>query len=258
MCLRSSLCIMKGADDDADDTRACRSKIILLSYNRESGERRNFVKPIWIGLGVLPTLVLTASCAFQHAAEGPTAAPGESTAKHAATQETTTTRYQINPLQFTSLDQLVDSSDVILIGSIDDATIARLDLTAAGVVEREIPMEANISSFMIHVTRVIKGYLAAGSILKIDARLGGEADGFVEIYDPPLPVPIAGGTYLFFLTTPEAFKEKTHFQTMFCGSFDGFYRLENGTVIPQHANAVIRGMPLDDLERAMGREMAND
>jgi len=45
---------------------------------------------------------------------------------------------------------------------------------------------------------------------------------------------------------------------MFCGSFDGFYHLDDETVIPQHANACLRALPFDELERAIRRILIND
>lgn len=214
------------------------------------------LKRIAIGLSVVLALLLSDSCASQDSS-GDRSDMSAETANR-TTQETLTIRYQIDPLLFSSRDQLVESSDLILTGVLVDVKTVRLDLAADGYVDREKSMEANVSSFMVDVTRGIKGDVKAGSTIQIDARLGGEADGIHEVYDPPLPSPEKGKPYLFFLTTPDAFKGKTHFQIMFCGSFDGFYHLDDETVIPQHAHVCLRALPFDELERAIRRILIND
>ncbi len=169
--------------------------------------------------------------------------------KNTLTAETTNViTYQLYPLTFTSLDQLVAMSDVILIGEITNSTIKRFDLAAAGYVKSKDPREANVSSFNIRVDKVIKGDLTSGSEIKVDSRRGGESNGYYEIYEPTLPVPKTNKNYIFFLTTPEEFKGREYFQYMFNGSFDGFYLIEDGTAIPQDQDACKNQMSVQELE----------
>ncbi len=169
--------------------------------------------------------------------------------QNTTTLETTNViTYQLYPMTFASPKQLVDMSDVILIGEITNSTVKRFDLVEAGYENSKEPMEANVSSFTIRVDKNIKGEFSSGSEIKVDARLGGECNGYYEIYEPELPVPKSGKTYIFFLTMPKIFSGREYFQYMFNGSFDGFYLIEDGQAIPQHQDACMTQMSVQELE----------
>lgn len=141
-------------------------------------------------------------------------------------------QYQIDPILYPSLQDLVDASEIIVVGEVTSSSINRIDLSSEGNVSGDTEMFANVSSFSVAVSKVIKGTIPDDMQLKVDLLCGGEVDGYIEIYEPPIPSPVAGEEYVFFIDAPEKNKDHEYFVYKFEGSFDGFVRVENGVVEP--------------------------
>lgn len=141
-------------------------------------------------------------------------------------------QYQIDPILYPSLQDLVDASEIIAVGVVTSSSINRIDLTSEGNVSGDTEMFANVSSFNVAVSKVIKGTIPSDMQLRVDLLCGGEVNGYIEIYEPKIPSPVAGEEYVFFIEAPEKNKDHEHFVYKFEGSFDGFVRVENGVVKP--------------------------
>ena len=99
-------------------------------------------------------------------------------------------------------------------------------------------MYVNVSSLTIQVTEVMKGSIGNSEEITIDTQRGGRTDGLIEIYEPALPIPETGKTYIFFIRKDDSFNDKEYCKFMFCGSFDGFVGIENDRIVPQDPQSV--------------------
>ncbi len=157
-------------------------------------------------------------------------------------------RYQLYPILFPSLQKLVETSEIIIVGKVSSSSINRIDLQTEGNVSGEIEMFTNVSSFYIDVSQVIKGKVPSDMKLKVDLLCGGEVNGYVEIYEPEIPSPNVGEQYVFFINAQEKNKDREFFKYKFEGSFDGFVKIENCKVIPpQNSDSVFEETTYDSL-----------
>lgn len=141
-------------------------------------------------------------------------------------------QYQIDPILYPSLKDLVDASEIIVVGEVTGSSIHRIDLTAEGSISGDTEMFANVSSFDVTVSKVMKGTIPSDMQLKVDLLCGGEVNGHIEIFEPEIPSPVVGEEYVFFIDAQEKNKDREYFVYTFEGSFDGFVKVENGVVEP--------------------------
>ncbi len=117
-------------------------------------------------------------------------------------------------------------------------------------------MFTNVSSFYINIYEIIKGTVPTGMKLKVDLRCGAEVNGSYEIFDPPVPSPVVGDKYIFFLTKPDKFSGREYFEYMFIGSIDSFVKIENVKIIPpQDKHSVIIETTYDSLINEIKKEI---
>lgn len=153
--------------------------------------------------------------------------------------------HKIYPITFPTIEKLVEKANIILIGKIIDSKITLVNMTSDGYIYREDDyikekgdMYVNVSSLTIQVTEVMKGSIGNSEEITIDTQRGGRTDGLIEIYEPALPIPETGKTYIFFIRKDDSFNDKEYFKFMFCGSFDGFVGIENDRIVPQDPQSV--------------------
>lgn len=179
---------------------------------------------------LLITLFMISACTNPSSSVIPTSQTDHAETLTNATKEVV--QYQIDPILYPTLQDLVDASEIIVVGKVTGSSIHRIDLTAEGSVSGDTEMFANVSSFQVTVTKVIKGTIPSDMQLRVDFLCGGEANGYVETYDPEIPSPVVGEEYVFFIDAQEKNKDREYFAYTFEGSFDGFVKVENKVVEP--------------------------
>lgn len=176
------------------------------------------------------TLFMISACTNPSSSVIPTSQTDRAETLTNATKEVV--QYQIDPILYPSLQDLVDASEIIVVGEVTGSSIHRIDLTAEGSVSGDTEMFANVSSFQVTVSKVMKGTIPNDMQLRVDLLCGGEANGYIETNDPEIPSPIVGEEYVFFIDAQEKNKDREYFAYTFEGSFDGFVKVENKVVEP--------------------------
>ncbi len=150
-------------------------------------------------------------------------------------------QYQLDPILYSSLQDLVDASEIIVVGKVTDSSIHRIDLAAEGSASGDTEMFANVTRFQVTVSKVIKGTVPSDLQLNVDLLCGGAVNGSIEIYEPKIPSPDVGEEYVFFIDAQEKNKDHEYFAYKFEGSYDGFVKVENGVVEPNSIDDSVFG-----------------
>ncbi len=151
-----------------------------------------------------------------------------------------------DPYLIDNINQLVEASDIIIIGTIEEALpVVRIEAVSLGLVFGFPEYYKNVSSYNVKVEQVYKGDVSIGGYLRLD-RNGGEADGIFE-NQQGLNYPVEGSRYLMFINETDISDKTDYFKYVFEGTYDGFSEIIDGKLYPQENTSIFKtGMLIDD------------
>jgi len=163
-------------------------------------------------------------------------------------QENPEVSAKVEPVLMSSLENLIDESDYIIIATVTD-------IQPAFTVSKDHKITdvfsglgcTNYTPYLLTVDQVISGDVAINETIRIDL-MGGEASG-VKFTCSPIAYPEINTTYLMFLQDFDWVIEHDleYNRIVFTGSYDGFYKVENKLFPNAHSTLIPVGTSLQDV-----------
>jgi len=164
-------------------------------------------------------------------------------------QENPEVSAKVEPVLMSSLENLIDESDYIIIATVTD-------ILPAFTVSKDHKITdvfsglgcTNYTPYLLTVDQVISGDVAINETIRIDL-MGGEASG-VKFTCSPIAYPEINTTYLMFLQDFDWVIEHDleYNRIVFTGSYDGFYKADENKLFPNaHSTLIPVGTSLQDV-----------
>ncbi len=203
-------------------------------------------------LSIIIALLFLSACVFQ--SDG---GPINSMSANASTKPTETNAWwhaQITPITYSSLEDLLNDSDLVIIGTVTKILPAvRVNYTdcVPGKLGFGIEQDSlNVTSADVRIEQVIKGNISVGESIRLDQD-GGLAEGIMETITPYYYLE-NGITCLMFIQHNEDFDSSQYFAYRFTSVYDGFMPIQSGKVNPlDHLSVFLAGTSVEDAILAM-------
>jgi len=161
---------------------------------------------------------------------------------------------QITPMMYTSLEELLADTDIVIIGTVKETLPAvRLTESDNDLWKSAFWEEFNVTPSLIQVDEVLRsneGDVTVGDTIRID-QMGGFADNVKETIDW-IKFPEVGSNYLMFITFNQSADTDAYLTYEYSSIVDGLMEITDGKVYPPKASQIFAsGMSVEDVRLAM-------
>lgn len=161
---------------------------------------------------------------------------------------------QISPVTYSSIEDLLNDSDLVIIGTVTKMLpTVRVQSTDCVPDKKGFGMQQdslNITSANVRIEQVIKGNISVGESIRLDQD-GGLAEGIMETISPYRYLE-DGIMYLMFVRHIEDIDISKYFAYSFASVYDGFMAIKSGKVYPwEYSNIFLAGTSVEDAMLAL-------